>query len=114
MIVDCGGGTVDLTTRKLLEGDKLEEVTEREGDFCGGSFVDDEFLKFIGEKVGESALKLVRKNHYSQLQYLVQDFCRRVKTQFTGQESHAQTHEFDLSSNVSFFIYIKIFIEKLV
>ncbi|CAB4491814.1 unnamed protein product [Rhizophagus irregularis] len=25
------------------------------------------------------------------------DFCRRVKTQFTGQESHAQTHEFDLS-----------------
>ncbi|EXX74365.1 uncharacterized protein OCT59_009887 [Rhizophagus irregularis] len=97
MIVDCGGGTVDLTTRKLLEGDKLEEVTEREGDFCGGSFVDDEFLKFIGEKVGESALKLVRKNHYSQLQYMVQDFCRRVKIQFTGQESHAQTHEFDLS-----------------
>jgi hypothetical protein len=51
-----------------------------EGDFCGGSFVDDEFLKFIGEKVGDSALKLVRKNHYSQLQYMVQDFCRRVKT----------------------------------
>jgi molecular chaperone DnaK (HSP70) len=114
MVVDCGGGTVDLTTRKLLENDKLDEITEREGDFCGGSFVDDEFLKFIGKKVGESALKLVRKNHYSQLQYMVQEFCRRVKIQFTGQESNTQSYEFDLNSNVPFFIYIKLVIEKLV
>ncbi|RIA79988.1 hypothetical protein C1645_839501 [Glomus cerebriforme] len=28
MIVDCGGGTVDLTTRKLLEGNQLGEITE--------------------------------------------------------------------------------------
>ena len=98
MIVDCGGGTVDLTTRKLLEDNKLDEITEREGDFCGGSYVDEEFLNFIGEKVGKSALDKVRENHCSQLQYLVQDFCRRVKTQFTGQESKFQPTEFNLSS----------------
>ncbi|PKB95813.1 hypothetical protein RhiirA5_435980 [Rhizophagus irregularis] len=50
---------------------QIKQIVISEGDFCGGSFVDDEFLKFIGEKVGESALKL---------QYMVQDFCRRVKT----------------------------------
>ncbi|CAB4473679.1 unnamed protein product [Rhizophagus irregularis] len=47
MVVDCGGGTVDLTTRKLLQDNKLSEITERTGDFCGGSYVDREFLKFL-------------------------------------------------------------------
>ncbi|POG60125.1 hypothetical protein GLOIN_2v1487277 [Rhizophagus irregularis DAOM 181602=DAOM 197198] len=37
MIVDCGGGTVDLTTRKLLKDKQLGEVTERAGDFCGNN-----------------------------------------------------------------------------
>ncbi|CAG8543483.1 11168_t:CDS:2 [Funneliformis mosseae] len=96
MIVDCGGGTVDLTTRKLLKDNKLDEITEREGDFCGGSFVDEEFLKFIGRKVGSSALSMVRTNHYSQLQYMVQEFCRRIKIQFTGKESDFQPYDMDL------------------
>src|SRR6266498_3232164 len=104
MIVDCGGGTVDLTTRKLLENEKLDEITEREGDYCGGSFVDEEFLKFIGKKVGKSALDMVREKHYGQLQYMVQEFCRRIKIQFTGQEgSRSQPPELDLNGNVLFF-----------
>ena len=96
MIVDCGGGTVDLTTRKLLPYDRLDETTERKGDFCGGSFVDEEFLKYIGRKVGHSALNMVRENHYSQLQYMVQEFCRRVKIPFTGKESDFQPYDMDL------------------
>jgi hypothetical protein len=48
MIVDCGSGTVDLTICK--------------GDFCGGSFVDQEFLNFISQKVGNLALEAVRKD----------------------------------------------------
>ncbi|CAB4491812.1 unnamed protein product [Rhizophagus irregularis] len=40
MIVDCGGGTVDLTTRKLLNRKQLGEVTERTGDYCGNAFRD--------------------------------------------------------------------------
>ena len=109
IIVDCGGGTVDLTTRKLLENEKLDETTEREGDYCGGSFVDEEFLKFIGKKVGKSALNMVRENYYGQLQYMVQEFCRRVKIQFTGQEgSNFQSPELDLNGNVLLFIIINL------
>ncbi|GES81265.1 hypothetical protein GLOIN_2v1030945 [Rhizophagus clarus] len=51
MIVDCGGGTVDLTTRKLLQNERLSEITERTGDFCGGSYVDREFIKFLSRKL---------------------------------------------------------------
>jgi hypothetical protein len=47
MVVECGGGTVDLTTRRLLRDNKLSEITERTGDFCGGSYIDQEFLKFL-------------------------------------------------------------------
>jgi len=87
MVVDCGGGgTVDLTTRKLLENRKLGKITERKGDYCGESFVDDEFIEFFGRKVGPSVIDLIKDNHYtSQYQYMVQKFCRRVKFLFTGQ-----------------------------
>ncbi|CAB4373725.1 unnamed protein product [Rhizophagus irregularis] len=35
VVVDCGGGTLDLTTRKLVGNNQLQlsVVTERSGDF---------------------------------------------------------------------------------
>ncbi|PKC55786.1 hypothetical protein RhiirA1_446740, partial [Rhizophagus irregularis] len=47
--LDCGGGTLDLTTRKLVGNNPLQlsEVTERSsGGFCGSAFVDKEFIAF--------------------------------------------------------------------
>ncbi|CAB4434630.1 unnamed protein product [Rhizophagus irregularis] len=96
MIVDCGGGTVDLTTRQLLEGETLSEITERSGDYCGGSFVDQEFLKFLESKVGANAISQVRENHYCQLQYMVQEFVRVVKMKFTGDPSGFEDTELEL------------------
>ncbi|CAG8453450.1 12515_t:CDS:2 [Cetraspora pellucida] len=96
MIVDCGGGTVDLTTRELLENNRLGEITERSGDFCGGTYVDKEFIKFLKRKVGDSAINLLHENHYGQLQYMVQEFCRRVKLPFTGNKKDFKTFELDI------------------
>ncbi|CAG8473471.1 25251_t:CDS:10 [Racocetra persica] len=94
LIVDCGGGTVDLTTRKLLSNCELGEVTERAGDFCGSTFVDKEFLKFLGKIVGESAIKLLREKHYGEMQYMVQEFCNNIKIPYTGDDNF--TYDFDL------------------
>ncbi|CAG8730894.1 16941_t:CDS:2, partial [Racocetra fulgida] len=66
--------TEHLTTRTLLPGMKLGEITERSGDFCGGSYIDREFLKFLGRKLGFTAMKKLKENHYGQMQYLVQQF----------------------------------------
>ncbi|PKK77663.1 actin-like ATPase domain-containing protein [Rhizophagus irregularis] len=95
MIVDCGGGTVDLTTRKLLEGDQLGEITERAGDFCGSTFIDKEFIKLLRNEVGESAMDLFSDKHYGQLQYLVQEFCQNVKLPFNGNDPNFN-YEIDL------------------
>ncbi|GES97257.1 hypothetical protein GLOIN_2v1678905 [Rhizophagus clarus] len=84
MIVDCGGGTVDLTTRKLLEENQLSEITERAGDFCGSTFIDKEFIKLLEREVGKSAMDLFSDKQYGQLQRLVQQFCQKVKLPFTG------------------------------
>ncbi|CAG8533561.1 5094_t:CDS:2 [Cetraspora pellucida] len=96
LLVDCGGGTIDLTTRRLLRGNKLGEITERTGGFYGSSYVDREFIKFIKRIVGSSALRLLQKNHYSQFQYMIQEFCRLVKIVFTGSKDF-RTFELDFN-----------------
>ncbi|CAB4473678.1 unnamed protein product [Rhizophagus irregularis] len=51
MVVDCGGGTVDLTTRRLLRDNKLSEITERTGGFSESKYlqmrVKEEFGKLV-------------------------------------------------------------------
>ncbi|EXX73359.1 hypothetical protein RirG_061020 [Rhizophagus irregularis DAOM 197198w] len=82
MIVDCGGGTVDLTTRQV-DGNQLGEITERAGDYCGSTFIEGEFIKFLRRKVGENAIKLLEENHYGQMQFMIQKFCEYAKIPFT-------------------------------
>ncbi|CAI2162481.1 10852_t:CDS:2 [Funneliformis geosporum] len=96
LIVDCGGGTVDLTTRKLLSKSELGEVTVRSGDFCGGNYVDQEFINFLKTKVGTSAIDLLKENLYGQYQYLVHEFCKNVKFPFTGNIEEFETYELDI------------------
>ncbi len=86
MIVDCGDGTVDLTTRKLLDGNRLGEVTERIVDCCGSSFVDAEFIKYLKRELGDEAINLLRDNFYGQMQYMIQEFCLYAKLPFTGDD----------------------------
>jgi molecular chaperone DnaK (HSP70) len=100
MIVDCGGGTVDLTTRKLLEDKQLSEVTERAGDFCGSTFIDKEFLKALRKILGDRAINSLRDNHYGQMQYMIQEFCLNAKLPFTGVKSEFNSYELDIEDVV--------------
>jgi hypothetical protein len=86
MVVDCGGGTVDLTTHKLIGNNllQLSEVTERIGYFCGSSFIDNEFIKFLRKIFGDRAIDLLIENNYDQFQCLIQEFRKNVKEPFTG------------------------------
>ncbi|CAB5127543.1 actin-like ATPase domain-containing protein [Rhizophagus irregularis] len=100
MVVDCGGGTVDLTTRKLLEENQLGEVTERAGDFCGSTFIDNKFIELLKSEVGESAMDSLINKHYGQFQNLIQEFCQNVKLPFTGDDPDF-IYEIDLEAVAS-------------
>ncbi|GES84968.1 hypothetical protein GLOIN_2v1702288 [Rhizophagus clarus] len=96
LIVDCGGGTVDLTVRKLLPDNKLGETTMMSDGFCGGTYVDDKFLEFLEKQVSKSAMDELKEKNYGQVNYMVQQFCFHVKIPFTGEESDFETFEWDI------------------
>ncbi|CAG8585382.1 3591_t:CDS:2 [Funneliformis mosseae] len=102
LVVDCGGGTVDLTVRTLLENNKLREETVRTGGLCGSTFVDEEFLKFLGRVVGIRALAQFKEQAYGDLQKLIyRFFCQHVKLPFTGDPDEFETIELDLQVQCS-------------
>ncbi|PKC69844.1 hypothetical protein RhiirA1_503301 [Rhizophagus irregularis] len=86
MVIDCGGGTVDITIRKLLNDKQLGEITERAGDFCGSTFIDAEFIKYLQKRLGDEPMNSLRDNNYGQMQYLIQQFCKFGKIPFTGDD----------------------------
>ncbi|RIA87532.1 hypothetical protein C1645_807258 [Glomus cerebriforme] len=92
LVADCGGGTVDITSRKLLQDNRLSEITERVGDLCGSTFVDKEFLRWLGYKVGFDALEKLKSNNYKQMQHFIQHFfCLLVKFKFKGDPTKFKT-----------------------
>ncbi|CAG8532487.1 8694_t:CDS:2, partial [Paraglomus occultum] len=97
LVVDCGGGTVDLTARKLLGDNKLDEATVRTGDLCGSTFVDRAFLNFLGDVLGHDAIEKLRTKNYRQMQYLVHKvFCPRIKFPFSGNPEDFRLVELDI------------------
>ncbi|GES97621.1 hypothetical protein GLOIN_2v1882232 [Rhizophagus clarus] len=85
MIVDCGGCTVDLSTYKLIGNNSLQlgKVTENIRDFCGSTFIDKEFIKFLRGKLGDRGIDLLTEINYNEFQALVQFFCDYMKYPFS-------------------------------
>ncbi|CAG8857602.1 26346_t:CDS:1, partial [Gigaspora margarita] len=66
-------------------------------EFCGSTYVDDEFLKFLAVKAGKSAVKILKEKHYDCVNYLVDKFfCPEVKLSFSGKKDDFQIIEFDI------------------
>ncbi|CAG8474076.1 5885_t:CDS:10 [Paraglomus brasilianum] len=95
MVVDCGGGTVDLTTRELLTEKTLGEITESKGACCGGSFVDLAFFKYIANKlfIPWETMDKAREVHSSATKYFLETMFWPVKYAFTGKEEDFNEHE---------------------
>lgn len=58
LVLDAGGGTVDLTVHQMYVEQgvkKFVEVVPGLGKSCGSTFIDDRFLNFFREKVGDKA-----------------------------------------------------------
>ncbi|CAG8491750.1 11746_t:CDS:2 [Acaulospora colombiana] len=97
MVVDCGGGMVDLTIRKLTSDGKSGEIIRHVNEVCGSTFVDKGFIRLLCEKFGLfEALQQLQTYHYEQMQYLVQEFSVKVKFSFTGDPSTFKPIDIDL------------------
>ena len=56
MVVDCGGGTVDITVHQTSSHGGLDEVAEGTGGAYGSTYVDKEFREYLASKLTTQAL----------------------------------------------------------
>ncbi len=91
LIVDAGGGTVDLVAQMLSVSDKtgkilLSELVAGDGDLCGGLLVDRAFEAFLADFVGVGALDDLRGKNPDQYIKLIYDSWEKVKRNFDDNE----------------------------
>ncbi|XP_062582261.1 heat shock 70 kDa protein 12A-like [Saccostrea cucullata] len=80
MVVDLGGGTADITVHQKCEDNTLEEVLPASGGPWGGKSVDDQFMKFLSELMGESVMADLKKKHMEDHLEILRTFETKKRT----------------------------------
>uniref|UniRef100_A0A3Q4FXW1 Heat shock 70 kDa protein 12A-like n=1 Tax=Neolamprologus brichardi TaxID=32507 RepID=A0A3Q4FXW1_NEOBR len=73
IVVDCGGGTIDITVHEVLEGGALKELHKASGNDFGGQTVDKKFKEFLREIFSDSLWDKYEKEHPGELQKMMYD-----------------------------------------
>uniref|UniRef100_A0A669CTN6 Heat shock protein family A (Hsp70) member 12A.2 n=1 Tax=Oreochromis niloticus TaxID=8128 RepID=A0A669CTN6_ORENI len=71
IVVDCGGGTIDITVHEVLEGGALKELHKASGNDFGGQTVDKKFKEFLREIFSDSLWDAYEKEHPGELQKMM-------------------------------------------
>ncbi|KAJ3184246.1 hypothetical protein HDU87_005093 [Geranomyces variabilis] len=93
MVVDAGGGTVDIVVQKWSAGvanQRLSELARGEGDWCGSTFIDTRFLEWFATKVGTDALTNLKAERGRDYMHILKQW-EAMKRQFKGPETFAKT-----------------------
>jgi len=89
MIVDAGGGTVDVTIYQVNpDGRTLKELAKGAADYCGSTFVDDEFRAYLRQLFGPELFDLlIRETTLGDDYLLVMDRWEGEKCAFNPAET---------------------------
>ncbi|VDI34561.1 Hypothetical predicted protein, partial [Mytilus galloprovincialis] len=71
MVVDLGGGTIDVTVHEKLPNGTLKEVTKASGNGCGGTSVDDAFIQLFVRIFGGPLLNSLKSESPDSYLYLL-------------------------------------------
>ncbi|XP_041907004.1 heat shock 70 kDa protein 12B-like isoform X1 [Corvus kubaryi] len=74
IVVDCGGGTVDITVHEIQENHYLKELHKATGGGWGGNRVDENFTSFLKEIFSDGVWDEYVKKHPSELQNMMYNF----------------------------------------
>ena len=67
IVIDIGGGTVDIASHAIIGG-KIEEITTPAGNFWGGTTVNEKFAEFLEEFVGDPDFSRYIENSSPEIQ----------------------------------------------
>ncbi|GLD68317.1 heat shock 70 kDa protein 12A-like protein [Lates japonicus] len=74
IIVDCGGGTIDITVHEVLDGGALKELHKASGNDLGGQTVDKKFKEFLREIFCDGLWDEYERKYPSEVQRMMYDF----------------------------------------
>ncbi|XP_045204106.2 heat shock 70 kDa protein 12A-like [Mercenaria mercenaria] len=74
LVLDAGGGTVDITVHEVMEDGKLKELHKASGGAWGGTKVDEAFRQFIIKLVGGPVVKKFQDKHMEDYLEIFRDF----------------------------------------
>lgn len=86
LVLDAGGGTVDITIHEVLSGGRIKELHKATGGAWGGTYVDDKFFDIIKEIVGEKNFESFKKEDlagYNDLRKELEVKKREINTEST-------------------------------
>ncbi|XP_052073627.1 heat shock 70 kDa protein 12B-like [Mytilus californianus] len=85
LILDCGGGTIDITTYEIIANGRLKELHEPTGGPWGGTMVDEAFYEFIEEIFGTEVWKKYKHEYKSEVLDIRRHF--ELKKRTVGESS---------------------------
>ncbi|KAM9344464.1 heat shock 70 kDa protein 12A-like [Pholidichthys leucotaenia] len=74
IVVDCGGGTIDVTVHEVLPGGSLKELHKASGNGLGGQTVDRKFKEFLREIFCDGVWEEFEREFPSEVQKLMYYF----------------------------------------
>ncbi|XP_010189556.1 PREDICTED: heat shock 70 kDa protein 12B-like [Mesitornis unicolor] len=74
VVVDCGGGTVDITVHEIQQNHHLKELHKAAGGGWGGNRVDANFTDFLKEIFDDGVWDEYVKNHPTELEHMMYNF----------------------------------------
>ncbi|KAM4731309.1 heat shock 70 kDa protein 12A-like [Anableps anableps] len=85
IVVDCGGGTIDITVHEVLERGAIKELHKASGNDLGGQTVDRKFKEFLREIFSDGVWDEYERKYPSEVQKMMYDF-----TLFKRQDDDAE------------------------
>ncbi|KAH3830275.1 heat shock 70 kDa protein 12A-like [Dreissena polymorpha] len=74
LVLDCGGGTVDVTVHEVTASGDLKELHKASGGGWGGTKVDDEYFKFLQKLIGAPVMRKFIDKHMEDYIDMFRDF----------------------------------------
>ncbi|XP_060577012.1 heat shock 70 kDa protein 12B-like [Ruditapes philippinarum] len=80
LVLDAGGGTVDITVHETLPDSTVKEIYKANGGPWGGTTIDKAFLNFLIEVAGEDTIEIFERDFKEDFLELFREFEIKKKT----------------------------------
>ncbi|XP_033744268.1 heat shock 70 kDa protein 12B-like [Pecten maximus] len=88
MVLDAGGGTVDITVHQVQDGGTLREVCAASGGDWGGTKVDEQFENLLKNVFGQDVFETFRRENIDDFLEILRNFEVKKRTLSGRQDEH--------------------------